>query len=443
MKKYEKYKDSGVEWIGEIPEHWVVKKLKNICTLVNEKTSIKPNYILTLENIVSWRGEIIGNPYETKIEGDVNLFKTNDILFNKLRPYLAKVVKATASGGCVSELLVLRANGDIEPDFLFYRLISEAIISIVDNSTYGTKMPRASWEKFISLIEIPIPTLPEQIAIANYLNHKTQQLDTLIQKKEQLITLLEEERTALINQAVTKGLDPSVPMKESGVEWLGKIPAHWEVKKLKYLIRDLLSGVSVNSHDRSTTNIEEIGVLKTSCVYDYSFRPEENKSVLEEENERVKCPVFKDSIIISRMNTPELVGASGYVAKDFPNLYLPDRLWITTFYEDVEINVKWLSFVFISDSFKKILSSRATGTSASMKNISKDDLLTLPIPFPNKAEQSMIVDFIEVSNHKINTIITKTQQEIELLKEYKTALISEVVTGKVDVREEMLETVEG
>ena len=200
-------KDSGIEWLGEIPEHWGVKKLKYLCKIINEKSSEKPDYVLALENIKSWTGEIIGNPYENKMEGDVNLFKENDILFNKLRPYLAKVIKTQSDGGCVGELLVLRAYKFLTPTFLYYRLISEAIITIVDNSTYGTKMPRASWEKFISLIGIGFPSIDEQNKITDYIENKIREIETLISKTQQEIELLKEYKTALISEVVTGKVD--------------------------------------------------------------------------------------------------------------------------------------------------------------------------------------------------------------------------------------------
>lgn len=202
-----KMKDSGIEWLGEIPEHWEVKKLKYLCRIVSEKSSEKPDYVLALENIKSWTGEIVGNPYENKMEGDVNLFKENDILFNKLRPYLAKVIKTQSDGGCVGELLVLRANHFLTPTFLYYRMISEAIITIVDNSTYGSKMPRASWEKFISLIGVGFPSTDEQNRITDYIDNKILDIASIITKTQQEIELLKEYKTALISEVVTGKVD--------------------------------------------------------------------------------------------------------------------------------------------------------------------------------------------------------------------------------------------
>lgn len=200
-------KDSGIEWLGEIPEHWEVKKMKYVCKLISEKTSDKPQYIIALENIESWSGKIIGDPYDNTMSGDAQLFQSGDILFNKLRPYLAKVTFANQKGGAMGELLVLRPETNITSQYLFQRLRSEMIITIVDGSTYGTKMPRASWEKFISNIEFGVPPLNEQIEITNYLQKEELRVNLIIDKTEQEIELLKEYKTALISEVVTGKVD--------------------------------------------------------------------------------------------------------------------------------------------------------------------------------------------------------------------------------------------
>jgi type I restriction enzyme S subunit len=274
------------------------------------------------------------------------------------------------------------------------------------------------------------PPLSEQQQIVSFLDTKTSLIDSLIEKTQRKIELLKEKRTSLINEVVTKGLNPNVEMKDSGVEWIGEIPSHWELKQLKHIIKTLNSGTSVNSEDTPVTNLDEYGVLKTSCVFGDTFRPNENKKVVIEEYDRVKCPVLKDSIIFSRMNTPDLVGSNGYVDTDYDNLFLPDRLWITEFIEDIKLSVKWLSFVTISRRFRSELSSRSTGTSPSMKNITKDDLLTIKIPYPSFLEQQQIVEYLDEQTQLIDNTISIEEKRIELLKEYRQSLISEVVTGK-------------
>jgi restriction endonuclease S subunit len=199
--------DSGVKWLGEIPEHWEVKKLKYVCSIISNKAKTKPNFVLALENIESWTGKIVGDPYSNSMEGEVQLFQEGDILFNKLRPYLAKVCLAKKEGGAIGELLVLRPYEIINSGFLFQRLRSEMIITIVDGSTYGTKMPRASWDKFISQLEIGVPTLGEQIKIENYIVSTETRIRKLTSKTQQEIELLKEYKTALISEVVTGKVD--------------------------------------------------------------------------------------------------------------------------------------------------------------------------------------------------------------------------------------------
>ena len=414
MNRYEKYKPSGVEWIGNIPIHWEIKKLKYLSRLRDEARE-KTDFLVAVENIESETGKILENS-ETNYVGVVSAFKKGDTIFNKLRPYLHKVYFAERDGGSVGELLTLFSQGEFIPKFLYYELFSRLFINVIDGSTQGTKMPRASWNDFISHQMIPYPIQKdEQAAIIDYLDKKTTQLSKLISNKQRLIELLKEERTAVINEAVSgKG-------------------KNWERKKLKYIIKDFESGVSVNSADEPVSFETEIGILKTSCVYNYVFEPSKNKRVLTEEVVRVSCPVKSNSLIISRMNTPDLVGASGFVDRDYPNLFLPDRLWQTILHKHVHLSVKYLGYVFISNFFRQEMTSKATGTSSSMKNLSKDDVLEITVPIPCYDDQISILKLIEAETQKIDTTNSKIEKEINLMQEYRTALISEVVTGKIKI----------
>ncbi|MFZ6767746.1 restriction endonuclease subunit S [Undibacterium sp. Di26W] len=215
--------------------------------------------------------------------------------------------------------------------------------------------------------------------------------------------------------------------KDSGIEWLGMVPKSWSVKKLKHVILSLESGVSVNAADVPAED-KEVGVLKTSCVYTRSFRPEENKTVLIEEISRVKCPVRKGEIIISRMNTPELVGASALVDSDSPNLFLPDRLWQTNFADINAQNAKFISYFMMDEGFRSQISLAAEGASSSMQNIAKNDYLSISIAFPKLLEQRIIANFLDHETAKIDTLIAKQQELIKLLKEKRQAVISHAVT---------------
>ena len=197
-------KDSGVEWLGEIPEHWEVKKLKFVLQLLNKKEKIINQIVVALENIESWSGKYIES--DSSYQGDDVAFCIGDILFGKLRPYLAKVFLCSFDGIAFGDLLAYRPIKDYASKYAFYSLISEDFIKIVDSSTYGTKMPRASSE-FLSEMRLTVPPLKEQQQIANYLDEKTSKIDILIEKSNKSIELLKEKRTALISAAVTGKID--------------------------------------------------------------------------------------------------------------------------------------------------------------------------------------------------------------------------------------------
>jgi type I restriction enzyme, S subunit len=252
---YPKYKDTNATWIGKIPHHWETKKLKFVAPERSEKLSERPSKLpyVGLENIESWTGRINLDVQHDIVDSQVIRFQAGDVLLGKLRPYLAKVIKAEFEGVGTTELLSLRPNRDIIPSFLFYQLLNKQFVHLVAAMTYGAKMPRANWEQ-IGNIKFPIPNLSEQRAIATFLDHQTTKIDALIAKKKRLIELLQEKCTALISQAVTKGLNPDVPMKDSGIDWLGEIPAYWNVSSIGKLY-DIKLGKMLNSNIKKDSDL--------------------------------------------------------------------------------------------------------------------------------------------------------------------------------------------
>lgn len=285
----------------------------------------------------------------------------------------------------------------------------------------------------IANLPIPVPPRSIQRAISRFLAAETSEIDALIAAKHRLLDLMAEKRRAIVAEAVMRGLNPTAPLRPSGVHWLGDIPVHWEALDLKWVVARVTSGVSVNASNQPAEG-DELGVLKTSAVLGGSFFPLENKSVWLHEYERVTCPVTAGSIIVSRMNTPLLVGESGYVETDYPNLFLPDRLW------KIETSVqralpRFIAQVLSSPMVRSAISEMATGTSASMKNLSQDDLLGLPIPLPPLDEQHQIVEHISTETAKIDRLRTATENSVALLKERRAALIAAAVTGQIEIPE--------
>lgn len=227
-----------------------------------------------------------------------------------------------------------------------------------------------------------------------------------------------KERIAMIN----RGKVPEGYKKTK----VGIIPEDWEVYKLRDIISDLESGISVNSEDVKA-NGDEFGVLKTSAVYNGKFLPSENKRIIENEISRAKINPKKDAIIISRMNTPELVGETGYVDKDYDNLFLPDRLWQTKFNDDIYVNGKWLSSLLTTEKIKFKIKNIATGTSGSMKNISKNNFLSITISYPNKPEQQKIAQILSTWDKAIEL----KEKLIEEKKKQKKGLMQRLLTGVI------------
>ena len=220
--------------------------------------------------------------------------------------------------------------------------------------------------------------------------------------------------------------------KESiaSIRWFGRVPGGWVTYRLKQVTISVTSGVSVNASDAGAEP-HQFGVLKTSAVCGGKFFPEENKTVWESEADRLACPVTRNSLIMSRMNTPSLVGESGYVAQDFPTLFLPDRLWKLVF-DSETVFTPYISHVLSSSGARQALSCMATGTSPSMKNLSIEEMGNLPVPLPALDDQKVIATYLDRETARIDRLIAAKERMLALLEEKRAALISRVVTRGLD-----------
>jgi type I restriction enzyme S subunit len=335
---------------------------------------------------------------------------------------------------CGYHLTILRAFPDVMiGEYLFYALSSQI-------SAYQFYLASNGVTRFgltsqgTKNLKISYPDDKKcQKTIADFLDWKTGQIDALIAKKKELLDKLKEKRVAVITQAVTRGLNTTAPLRDPGIPWLDHVPEHWAVKRLKFIFPRLYSGVSVNS-DKSPSLDDSTAILKTSCVYGNRFKPEENKRVVETELDRVACRVTKDSLIISRMNTPELVGNCGYVDRDYDYLFLPDRLWIAQFQNHPDAIGKFAWYLVISHVLSSLTGILATGTSDSMKNLTQEAFLDIRVGVPPVPEQADIAAFLDAETEKLDALEEKVLSVLERLNEYRTALITAATTGKIDVR---------
>lgn len=417
-------KDSRIEWIGEIPAEWEIIRFKFLHNGMNTGESIDKEYWSDDEkDTVFYTAGLL--PIYTSYQDfpEWKYTNGNDLLLARNgTPYVYYPV----INACYTDHIIrAEMKADINRKFVKYGLqqsISSVIVNQVSIATWSASL----WNEQT----IPWPPLSEQQKIAAYLDSACAKIDDVITKTKATIEEYKKLRRSVITEAVTKGIRPNREMKDSGIEWIGEIPKEWELLKLKYLITFLENGVSVNA-GQTPANANGIGVLKTSCVSKYFFKPEENKEVNQEEIHRVSCPVTKNTIIISRMNTPELVGACGYVEKDYPNIFLPDRLWQVHFVTTA--NVKYIWYYMNSTPNRDYYSSLAVGTSSSMQNISQDQLFNAFFPCPSLEEQQEINLYLDKKCSEIDTLIAKKEQIVSELESYKKSLIYEYVTGKKEV----------
>ncbi|MEX9601701.1 restriction endonuclease subunit S [Providencia rettgeri] len=451
-KEYPEYKNTDIKFLKNIPIHWVTSKVRYISSfgrgLSITKADLQDSGVpcVSYGEVHSMFGfEVDPKRHLLKCVNEEYLKTSSYALLSKGDFIFADTSEDIDGSGNFTQLIsdervfagyhtvIVRPNLKNHYRFIAYLFDSAEFRTQIQDAVKGVKVFSIT-QAILKSADVWFPSYEEQQKIANFLDHETAKIDTLIAKQEKLIKLLKEKRQAVISHAVTKGLNPDVRMKDSGVEWLGEVPEHWVVLKLKHLIQSLESGCSVNAAD-TPAKTGEFGVLKTSCVYTRRFRVEENKTVLQEDLPRVKCPIRKGAIIISRMNTPELVGASALVNVDIDNIYLPDRLWQTNFNKSFDIEAEFLAYFMTVEGFRNQISLSAEGASSSMQNIAKEDYLAINAILPQLKEQIDIVNYIKKNEAKFLRLEAQVMNTIELLKERKTALISAAVTGKIDVRD--------
>ena len=442
--RYPKYKDSGVEWLGKVPEHWSVSRLK--CAAIGFYSGGTPesdnsNYWSDDEgDAVAWvaigdmtRSSIVeSTDRRLTLAGlaskDLQVLPAGTLLYS-MYASLGKVAVLGIPAAINQAILgIVPDTGVAVQSFLRYWLNQvEQHLELFASSNTQANLNAAK----VRGLPLLIPPLIEQSAIASFLDRETAKIDALVAQQQRLMELLKEKRQAVISHAVTKGLNPDAPMKPSGVEWLGEVPAHWEAGPLKRWIESVESGTSVNAVDEPAPE-DTPGVLKTSCVYTGQFTPEENKRVVPEEIDRVTCTLKELTLIVSRMNTPELIGAAGYVERAPANLFLPDRLWQIAFSNDC--CPRFAHYWTQTSVYRSQVKIACSGTSSSMKSLAQEEFGQFGIAVPPRSEQEAIVRYLGTATSQLDRLLDQARHAISLLLERRSALISAAVTGQIDVR---------
>ncbi len=423
---------------SNIESSWAKLRLKYAVSLSNSRTdgdSTDFAYV-GLENIESGTGRLLpkGNsPLVAKNEsesvGIVNVFSVGDVLFSKLRPYLAKAFVAETTGTATTELLVFKPNDELQGRFLLYVLLSPDFINLVDASTFGSKMPRADWE-FIGNIFIPLPSLEKQRAIAAMLDAETARLDELIAEKERLLMLLAEKRRALITRAVTRGLDADAPLRDSGLEWLGDVPEHWKLVKLKYLAivrtgvakgRDLKNQQTIFVPYLRVANVQD-GYLNLGDVTEIEILPHELKAY----------SLQPGDVLMNEGGDIDKLGRGAVWNNEISPCLHQNHVFAVRCKKVWPI---WLSIITSATYAKAYFESHAKRTT-NLASISATNIQELLIVMPPEDEQRAIVAYIAAETRKLDEMQEVTARTIGLLKERRAALIAAAVTGQIDVKQE-------
>lgn len=426
-KKYSEYKDSDIEWIGEIPEQWDVKRLKFL--MMNLDSRRIP---LSSEE----RAEMSGDyPYygSNGIVDYVNsfLFDGEYVLLGEdgapfFEEYKDVAFLVNGKFWVNNHAHILKAFKGYNQRFLTYALNS------VDYRRHitGSTRDKLTQDDMVS-IQCPVPNENEQSKIALYLIDKTSQINDLIAKKERMIELLKEEQAAIINQAVTKGLNPNVEMKDSKIKWLGEIPKHWEIKKLKFN-----AAVKFSNVDKKTEEGEDAVQLCNYVDVYYNDFITLNLDFMSATASKEKIRKFQlnigDIIVTKDSESWDDIAIPAYILETEDNLLCGYHLALIRSTSRV-LDGKFLFWMFSGYSFNHQFKIEATGiTRYGLSNYGLNNSLVI---LPSVDEQKEISKYLDGKTKQIGGQINREERSIELLKEYRTALISEVVTGKIDVRE--------
>lgn len=395
---YFAHSDELPEWAAHVPEGWGSNWLKLSVDLSTKRPTEEEQEALPYisnEDIASWTGELLVEEPKPA-EADSRRFQKDDVLFNKLRPYLAKVFHATFDGVSSGELLCLRPSQAVEPRFLFYVLVSKGFIDTINAETFGAKMPRANWE-IVGHQPLPLPALDTQRQIARFLDEKTARIDGLIEKKRALLERLAERRQALITRAVTKGLNPDAPLKPSGIDWLGDIPAHWDCCGLGQKIK-FQRGVDITKDERVDGPFPVI----SSGGIDY----------------------FHDTALCSGPGV--LVGRKGSAGKLH---YIETDYWphdTTLYVREFRSNVPKFVWYMLHT-----LDLTSFDTGSANPTVNRNRVHPKRTAWPSPAEQVRIVFELDAKFEGLGNLSVHVVESIEQLKEYRSALITAAVTGRI------------
>ncbi len=437
LKPYPTYKPSGVEWLGDVPAHWEVRRLKWVASLNPSKTEARtfltadtPVTFLPMER-VGTDGEIDEKVVSASgVWNGFTYFRRDDVLVAKITPCFENGKGAcldalsTEIGFGSTEFHVLRAGSSISPQFL-YRLTTLAQFrhSGAEEMTGAAGQQRVP-QAFVANYPLPIPPLAEQAAIVRYLDHTDGRIRRYLRSRERLIELLKEYRQAVIHEAVMRGLDPDVPLKPSGVEWLGDVPAQWEVRRLKHWVGINEAVLPETTDPDFDFRYLEIGAVGTGVLVEepstirFAHAPSRARRIVKSGDTIISTVrTYLKAVWFAEEVNDALICSTGFA------VLTPRRATAP----------KFVSYVVQNNAFTDRVTAESVGIA--YPAIAESRFRSFHVCVPPLAEQAAIAAYLDKQTAAIDAAITRARREIDLLSEYRTRLIADVVTGQVDVRE--------
>ena len=427
LKPYSDYKPSGIDWLGEVPTHWEVQKLRHILSDVAERN--RPD--LPLLSVVREQGVILRNIDDKEenhnfIPDDLSNYKVvnfEQFAMNKMKAWQGSF-GVSEYNGIVSPAYFVFDLRNAQPRFFHAAIRSKAYVSFFGQASDGVRIGQWDLSK-VRMREIPFftPPLDEQAAIVRYLDRADERIQRAISVKERLIELLTEQRQAVIHRAVTRGLDPDVRLKDSGVEWLGDVPEHWDVRRLRHT-GEAIIGLTYSPQDVVDEGAGTL-VLRASNIFEGQLNYQDSVFV--------NCPipdrlVVKDGDILlcSRSGSRALIGKNAKIDSEVAGATF--GAFMTVFRSESN---DYLHHVFNSKLFENQSGAFLTST---INQLTLGILNDFKVPWPPSEERTAVIRYLDKAAAGIDTAIDKAQRQIGLLREYRTRLIADVVTGQMDVR---------
>ncbi|OBU21235.1 restriction endonuclease subunit S [Photobacterium aquimaris] len=445
-KAYAQYRESGIEWLKEMPIHWQLVRAKHLFKRVQRPVKPEDGIVTAFrDGEVTLRSNRRTNGF-TNAAKEIGYqgVRKGDLLVHAMDGFAGAIGISDSDGKCspVCSVCIPWQESIVNTNYYGYLVRQLAVTDYITSLAKGIR-ERSTEFRFSEFSSLPlaVPTYDEQQKIANFLDHETAKIDTLITKQEKLIKLLKEKRQAVISHAVTKGLTPDVPMKDSGVEWLGEVPEHWGISKLRF-ISSFGRGLNITKANLQDNGIPCVSYGEVHSKYGFEVNVDKHPLKYVSENYLKNSPecLLSEGDVIFADTSEDQDGAGNFTQLNGKkNVFAGYHTVVVRF--NIDLQKRFMAYVFDSESFRNQIRTSVKGVK--VFSVTQAILKNSTVWLPPVSEQKLITEYLDNTSSKIDLLISHQERTILLMKERKTALISAAVTGKIDVRNWELQGVQG